>query len=495
MSYDFVVIGAGISGITSAITLAQKGHRVALLEKAERTAPLLRGFSRQGVHFDTGFHYAGGLGAGGPLDTFFRYLGISDSITSFPFDENGFDIFQCQAENFEFRFPTGLERIKDELVAAFPRERPAIESYLARISSICAAMPYQNLDAPMDSEAMLQMVFGPTLKETLDLLTRDPLLKSLLSMHTLLYGVPSNQVPFAQHAVIVGNYYQSARGIRGGGLSLAEACDARMKQLGVEVICGSEVTGISASSDGAFSGVQLAGGESISGRGCIATLHPRRLLDLVPEATFRPTYRKRIWALEETVSAFLSFAVSAVPLPSLAGANRFLLPDAGSIHEIGRRPVGDAPIYLSGAYRRGEVIPSGFIGIFPANFSETARFADSCFGKRPVEYRQFKEQALDRMRRQLERLSPDLAQSISTIEASTPLTVRHFCDSHAGGLYGVKHRIGQHNPLPATKLKGLYLAGQALVAPGVMGAALSGLMACGAVLGHEQIREELKACC
>jgi len=495
MSYDFLVIGGGISGISSAIALARNGLKVALLEKAQATAPLLRGFSRQGVQFDTGFHYAGGLGPGEPLDIFFRYLGLSGAITSFPFDSRGFDVYSSQADRFEFRFPAGFQAIGAELSAAFPRERQAIGSYLARVRAVCDAMPYQNLDAPIGSESVLQMVFGPTLRETLDGLTGDPLLKSLLSMHTLLYGVPSDQVSFAQHAVIVGNYYQSAHGIRGGGLSLARACDRRLEELGVEVFCNCEVTGIAADASGAFSGVRLAGGETLAGRGCIATVHPQRLLELVPEGAFRPTYRRRLAALEETVSAFLSFAVCAEPLPSLAGVNRFLFPDAQSIHEIGRGPTGEAPLYISGAYRGQDPVPSGFIGIFPASFAETARWQGSSFGKRPAAYRQFKQQQLERMRRQIERLSPDLAGSIASIEASTPLTVRQFCDSPGGGLYGVKHRVGQYNPLPATRMKGLYLAGQALVSPGVMGAVLSGLIACGTILGHERMRKELKACC
>jgi all-trans-retinol 13,14-reductase len=495
MTYDFLVIGAGVSGITSAIALARNGLRVALLEKADRTAPLLRGFSRQGVQFDTGFHYAGGLGAGGPLDIFFRYLGLSDAITSYPFDERGFDIFSSAAEGFEFRLPTGYDRIRDELCSAFPGERRAVESYLAQVRSICAAMPYQNLDAPVGSEILLQRVFGPTLKETLDALTGNPLLKSLLSMHTLLYGVRSDQVSFAQHAVIVGNYYESARGIRGGGLSLARACDTRLAELGIDVFCGCRVTGISAGADGAFSGVRLSSGEMLSAKNCIATLHPRLLLDLVPEGVFRPAYRKRLTALEETTSAYLSYAVCDKPLPSLAGANRFLLPDAASIHEIGVRPLGETPLYISGAYRDGESDPGGFIGIFPASFAETAQWAESRPGKRPAQYRQFKEQALERMRRQIERLSPDLAGSVLSLEASTPLTIRDFGDAPLGGLYGVKHMVGQYNPAPATRMKGLYLAGQALVSPGVMGAVLSGLVACGTVLGHEQMRKELKQCC
>ena len=68
MSYDYLIIGAGASGLTSALILAQEGYRVALIERSPYLAPLLRGFSRRGVYFDTGFHYSGGLGRGEILD-------------------------------------------------------------------------------------------------------------------------------------------------------------------------------------------------------------------------------------------------------------------------------------------------------------------------------------------------------------------------------------------------------------------------------------------
>ncbi len=77
MTYDYLVIGAGLSGLTASVILARHGYRVALVEKADKTAPLVRGFSRNGVFFDTGFHYTGGLDEHGMLDTFFKYLGVA----------------------------------------------------------------------------------------------------------------------------------------------------------------------------------------------------------------------------------------------------------------------------------------------------------------------------------------------------------------------------------------------------------------------------------
>ena len=495
MIYDYIVIGAGISGITSAITLAQNGYQVALLEKAGHTAPLLRGFSRGGVHFDTGFHYTGGLGPGEPLDIFFRYLGLDGRITSFPFDDEGFDVFSCEDPGFEFRVPTGFERLQDKLGEAFPGERAAIGSYLAQVRSTCNALPYLNIAAGIAPDASMQRVLGATLRETLDALTGNELLKSLLSMHSLLYGVSCEEVSFAQHAAIVGNYYQSARGIRGGGLSLARACDQRLAELRVDVFCGQEVAGITLGAGGAFSGVRLKDGGTLAGKAAIATVHPRVLLELAPAEAFRPAYRKRLGALEETVSAFLCFAVSKDPIASLAGANRFLLPDAASMRELGRRPAGDGPLYLSAAYREGGIEPHGFIGICPTIFTGTSPFVSSPSGRRPEWYRHYKEEALSRIQSQIERSCPELAGTLRFVEGSTPLTLRDFCSSPLCGLYGVKHMVGQYNPHPSTRMPGLFLAGQAVVSPGVMGAVLSGLLACGTVLGHDLLKKELKACC
>jgi all-trans-retinol 13,14-reductase len=99
------------------------------------------------------------------------------------------------------------------------------------------------------------------------------------------------------------------------------------------------------------------------------------------------------------------------------------------------------------------------------------------------------------MQSQIERTYPDIAGNIQSIEGSTPLTIRDFCSTPLGGLYGVKHMVGQFNPHPATRIPGLFLAGQAVVAPGIMGAMISGFLACGTLLGHDLMRKELKACC
>ena len=43
MNYDYVVIGGGVSGMTTALILAKHGCRVALVERSKKIAPTIRG--------------------------------------------------------------------------------------------------------------------------------------------------------------------------------------------------------------------------------------------------------------------------------------------------------------------------------------------------------------------------------------------------------------------------------------------------------------------
>jgi all-trans-retinol 13,14-reductase len=87
---------------------------------------------------------------------------------------------------------------------------------------------------------------------------------------------------------------------------------------------------------------------------------------------------------------------------------------------------------------------------------------------------------------------PDLKGRVHVLDFSTPLTLRDYSGSPFGSMYGAKHRIEQYNPFPMTSVKGLYLAGQSIVAPGLLGTIISAFLACGNMLGHDFLRGALK---
>jgi len=493
VKYDYVVIGAGISGISTAIILAKNDYKVALVEKSKKTAPVLRGFMRKEVFFDTGFHYTGGLGNGEILETFFQYMGVADGLKKEPYNEQCFDLFRCLNPRFDFCFPCGYDRIREKFLATFPRDKDAVDKYLRSVKDVYYSFPYINLDADMDSAEAFESVHGPSLKEFLDRLTDNRLLKCVLSIHCLLHGVPPEETSFINHACVVGPLYESAHGINGGGLSLVKAFDRQLEKLEVDVYCGRGVREILISSDRTLSGVRLEDGETLDSIGCVSTLHPHRFLSLVPHSLFRPAYIKRLKRLEETSSAYVLYAVCNSTLKYLAGTNIFV---SSGMDLTGFRkdtPVEELPLFITSAGQSNERSEEhGFIVICPTSITQTDCWSYSITGKRPKDYALFKERITEKLLQHIEISCPELAGEITHVESATPLTLRDFANSPFGSLYGVKHQVGQYNPSPLTRVKGLFLAGQAISAPGILGSIVSGFLACGNIIGHNRLRKELR---
>ncbi len=482
MSYDYLIIGAGASGLTSALILAQEGYRVALIEQSPQLAPLLRGFSRRGIYFDTGFHYTGGLGRGEILDRFFRYLGLSGFLRTTPFDFDGFDVVRRRGQA-DFAFPVGPERLKERLQRAFPAEAAAIETYLAEVEKACSRWLYLNLETAAEETGSSFGFDETSLRAALNRWTDNTSLKRILEIHALLYGVSPTEIPFSLHAAVVGPYYRSVYGIEGGGLSLVKAFENRLNELGVEVFCGREVQKLLFSSNGLFSGVQLVNGETLKGGGCVATLHPTQLPAMVPAGLFRPVYRRRLSALEDSRCAFVLYGMIRQPENPLRGCNYFLLAENDSSQE--------ETIYLTSAGNGQEGI-CGIIAITPTD--ATARWQASATGRRPADYVEYKRITAENLLRRIQNQCPELG-GIEVVATATALTMRDYLHTPNGALYGVKHRIGQFNPLFRTRVPNLLLAGQAVAAPGVLGAVLSGFLACGSIIGHDRLRERVKQCC
>ena len=123
MPYDSIIIGSGLSGLTCALLLARSGRRVLVLEQHPQPAPVVRGFSRGGLYFDSGFHYAGGLGEGGAFRPLFRHLGLDSKLQLFPFAPQGFDRLLIADSGESFALPVGFSAIKAELGQRFPALR------------------------------------------------------------------------------------------------------------------------------------------------------------------------------------------------------------------------------------------------------------------------------------------------------------------------------------------------------------------------------------
>ncbi len=490
MQYDSIVIGSGISGLSCALLLSRSGRRVLVLEQHARPAPVVSGFSRAGIYFDSGFHYAGGLGEGGAFQLLFRHLGLADRLELFPFAAQNFDRLRVAASGVTLELPVGFANLKRELGARFPQVRAEIERYLDEVEQKWDRFPY--LDPDIDiAEFSIESVHDQSLAQRLNEFSVYPELQSLLSMHSLLYGVDSGEASTTLNAQVAGSYYHSVHGIAGGGKALCEALLALLNEAGGELRCRAEVT-VLLENRGAVAGVRLASGEEIFAREVVATLNPAHLPQLLPKGVLRPAYLKRLKGLRQTASAYILFAKSQKPLPLLQRCNLFVQPRGGLFDPGAKRELAQRSFYLAAADQGSDAGGHGVIGIVPARYEEMADF--SCgTGQRASGYVQRKQQLTEELLALIVGSCPELA-GLEPLELATPLTLRDYSSAPAGAIYGVGRYIGQYNPHPVTRLSGLFLSGQAIAAPGLLGTVVAAYLTCGSILGHEHLRGEIKAC-
>lgn len=492
--YDALVVGSGVSGLTNALLLARAGQRVAVVERAGQCAPLLRGFERWGVQFDTGFHYAGALADGEGLRRFFNLLGLSQHLEIEPMRANGFDRILSAEQRLHYDFPVGGDEIVRSLCDKFPTEQAAIRRFIADTLQVSDHLPYINPSVAIDQLSAFDRADDISLNDYLVALTANPMLRRLLSLHCLLHGIASERVPFRFHASVIGPYFRSASTIVGGGLALANAFERSLNAAGVDLICDAQVNRIQLSSSGGVEGVELGDGTVIHSQTVISTIHPRYTLNCLPERVFRPIYRKRLSGLDESMSACILFGRCRQPLEMLRGRNLYLLPRVAQHQQDGGGLQGEKLLYVTAANATSGSDCGGFMVIAPTDAAQFVSWQGSRFGQRPECYTMYKQQLSEQMMAQLEQLQPELLAQMDRYEFATPLTLRDYMHSPDGALYGVQHQVGQYPLQAITRIKGLYLSGQALIAPGVMGAMISGFSTCATILGHDRLVGELKQC-
>jgi all-trans-retinol 13,14-reductase len=482
MKYDDIVIGAGVSGLTAAILLAQQGRRVAVMDKAPVAAPAIRGFVRNGVYFDTGFHYAAMLETGKPLSKLFERLGILSHLKLNNNLQKERDLFYHVPSGFQYQFAGTLPALNEQLTALFPNESDAIRNYLAIINHFITRIENSLFTTIMDPS----MIFENTelsLEEYLQKRFDSPLLKTILSIHSVLYGSRPQETSLNYHTMIAGGYYTQTQQVYNGGSAIAAAFEKELKKHNITLLLRHTVGHINLDENKTVTSVTVQNGQSLACTNCIYTGHPRLLTSLLNEGTLRGIYQSRLMNLEDTLSALVIYCRSKKSFDnSLAG--NIILTDTLFPEVFGCSPeTGNNLFFVSRSLCDNH--EGGISIICPWPYESTRTWESSLTGQRDSDYSRWKQQIASAI---VEKVTKHCGESLGDLEImdiATPLTFRDYLSSPGGGLYGAKHRISDIPLLSRTSIKGLYLSGQSVMATGVMGATLSGFVTASYITGED----------
>ena len=483
-----------MGGLSTAVLLGMNGYDVTVHEQHFRPGGLLHRFYRQGAPYDTGFHYCGGVTPQDILGACLRHLGVYDDLSFQPLDPDGFD--KLVFNDFEFDVPVGWDRYRQALVDAFPHEQAGIDSLLAEMLAAIDEYGLYVFKVDVNVPAFLRFE-GTALLDAIRRHVRDPALIAVLCGQGVLYGVQPDLAPFGLHSVIIHHFVRGAHRIDGGGDRLAKVMVKRVKELGGTVKLKSRVEEILVE-DRTAVGVRLASGEEQRADFVVSNMHPRVLLDHLPEKAVRKAYKSRVRGQRVGIAHIGVYLHLDGPAERIGNANIYRHMSLDPVASFD--PVDDrCPFYFATAPNEGGQRKNGHdvvLMLASLPWDRVKPWLGTTVKERPQAYQDVKTKAQDLCVEALLADYPELRERIVRVESSTGLSTQHYTTSPDGAMYGHYHSVdqmGKYRPSQVIRVKNFLQVGQGVFTPGVLGATLSAYYGCGLYLGMDRLLAELKA--
>jgi all-trans-retinol 13,14-reductase len=497
--YDIVVIGSGLGGLACGTILSMEGYRVCVIEKNKQIGGNLQTFVRDGVVFDSGVHYVGGLDEGQTMNLLFKYMGIMDKLKIRKLDEHVFDAIMFSDDPVVYKYAQGYEKFIQVLVEQFPEEEAALRRYCDGIKAICQKFPLYNLRhgdyfdkvgaLEIDTQAFLESI------------TPNKKLQSVLAGTSLLYAGEPDKTPLYVHALVLNSYIESSWRFVDGGSQIARLLSRQIVARGGKIVTRKHINRLH-EADGKIVYAEAVTGERFYGKQFISNVHPVKTMEMTDSDKIKKAYRSRLKGLENSISVFY---VNVVLKPkSMKYINHnfyyFNTNDAWAVLKYTDEtwPTGYALYYAASS--GDDEYAEGVTLMTYMRFDEVAKWQHtfnivSFEGDRGADYEAFKKEKAEKLFALVEERFPGFTSCIQSYYTATPLSVRDYIGTDDGSLYGIvkDYREPMRTFIsPRTKIPNLLLTGQNLNMHGVLGVSVSAILTCSEMLGIDYILNKIK---
>ena len=498
-AHDIIIIGSGMGGLVCGDILSREGYTVHLLEKNKQIGGSLQTYARDKVVFDSGVHYIGALEKGQNLYQVFKYLGLMDKLKLQKMEADVFDKIIIDNDPKEYVYAQGYDNFIKRLLEDFPGEEKALHAYCNKIKDVCSRFPLYNLRRGSDDEKAPVLDIGT--KAFIESITGNKKLQAVLAGNNYLYAGEADTTPFYVHALILNHYIESSWKCVDGGSQIGKIMAKNIRDRGGEIIKHCEVKKL-ATENGRIAYAELAGGKRMYADIFISNMHPSKTLEMTDSALIKNVYRKRLKGLANSVSSFIVNIVFKKGTFKYFKHNYYCHKE-GHIWDMTGYTEDDWPlgycVFVPATSRTGEYA-EGMTLLTYMRYEEVKEWEHtfntvSSVNRRGETYEAFKKRKAERLIDEVAKKFPGLKDCIFSYYSSTPLSFRDYIGNDNGSLYGIAKDYKE--PLktfisPRTKLPNLYFTGQNLNLHGVLGAAISGLVTCTAVMGSNEFINKIR---
>lgn len=492
MQYDYIIIGAGMGGLSAANFLAKYNKKVLVLEKHNIPGGLVTSFSRKGIHFDLGIHGLYELKQGQTIPQFLKFWN-APQVEVKPL---GGDL-KCFIDTKEYDFEHG--NVRESFLRQFPNNKDDVNHIFDVMESIIAEM-FSGTEAPeppYDMNLFQLIKFGMNAKKQrpmfmkygnkdackiLDLFTNLDELKSIIYSKA---PYPMVFMSFAYQWWVYGKNYYPVNGMQ----SIPDAAVKGLNRQGGELKLNTEVTEILVKDNLAY-GVKTKDGLEYYGA-VISNASPQFTYEWISdEVAAKKKMKKAISGrkiFEPIAAEFMALDESKYSLDNLEGISILSKNDYNKRTEEYTPETAPIIIYIYPKREDDKFRP--LVALVPISYEYHNYWETEDNGKRGEKYKTLKNEVEKILMERIgKHIGSDFVDAITYHELSSPVTYERYTYSKNGSFMGWSIEQSQYGKYlkQRTDIKDLYLVGQ-WVFPGF---GVAGVMASGYYLAKEILKRE-----
>ncbi|VEP12351.1 All-trans-retinol 13,14-reductase [Hyella patelloides LEGE 07179] len=216
-NFDYVILGAGLGGLSAAACLTRQGYQVAVLEQHYLPGGCCHTFDYGDYSFCADVHYIYECGQGKGVQQFLDYIDRDVPFNSLDPD----CIDRVITPEVDFRIPLNWEKLRDRLRATFPEEARGINLYCDEIKQLAQELSQLNQEMHWFDLSLSDWLSLPkywnvftkrnwTLQDLYDRVGLSPKLQALLAGQSGDYALPPSEIALISHTSLVWAYSEGA---------------------------------------------------------------------------------------------------------------------------------------------------------------------------------------------------------------------------------------------------------------------------------------------
>lgn len=439
MTYDVIVIGAGLAGLTSALKLAQNGKKVAVFEKHFMPGGYSTNFKRKDKDrnlyiFDVALHGIGGLLPGNIFYEHMKKIDMIDKVEFLRKLETG-TIYNAKVE---VDVPDSFEEYLNHLIKRYPNEREGLVNLFNEIESLNKEM--KSGKPPV----IYQKLQDISLYDYLKSYVKDEDLIEEFSFLWLYYGLPPKKLNALYYILpwisyhIGGTFY-----IKGGAGNLSDTIAGEIKKNGGDIFLSNEVKKIEVD-ENTVKAIYTKKGEKYEAKKFIFACDPNHLITLMDnqlESVIK--YKEKLD--EKDIGISLSQLYIGIDCKTTeVGINKgdYLISEVDSETAYENAIKGD---YLNTTFglTSYDILDPDLnkeVGVFVVVLGDNI---NNWPEYRSEEYKNKKKEVTENILNLVYKYFPKVKDHIKVVELGTPHTMKRYTNNTDGAVYGWKQDVNQ----------------------------------------------------